>query len=413
MAQSRGTSAEGQAAPLALPPALAGSLAALWSVTTTVLTTGVLFVVAWVFSSDPAAEAADAFGAAMGLWLLSHNIPITAVSLSISLPPLLVSALYLLVNRTFAKRSVRATRVFSLAGVLLQVLAYAFTYGVLAVVLALLFNSRVAANSSTAFLAGLVWGLVGGTLGVLAERAPAVAESAEYKSAGSSAQSAPRERVPRELVAEALSKVPDVVRQALAAGVRTVFWLGFASIALTLALLIWRYREVDNIISVLASTQPQSIELWALLVAYLPVMAIWVLSALVGPGVTVGGATLSLVSQTLGPLPALPFLALLPAALPSWATALWLLPMVAAGLGGWRLTTILASRSVADRVLAVLIAALTAAVVSALLLWLARGDLGAGRFLGNGPAVALGALSVFGSTSLVLGALSWARRKRD
>lgn len=103
-------------------------------------------------------------------------------------------------------------------------------------------------------------------------------------------------------------------------------------------------------------------------VLYLPNLAIHTAAVLMGSEFHFGEAQLSLFGTTLVPLPPLPILGFLPASLPTWAPAALIIPALAAVFLLWR-----APR---PHWFTALGAALSSALIFAVALWLASGQLG-------------------------------------
>ncbi|MEY4322748.1 MAG: hypothetical protein RL410_529, partial [Actinomycetota bacterium] len=108
---------------------------------------------------------------------------------------------------------------------------------------------------------------------------------------------------------------------------------------------------------------------------FLPTVAIWFSALLIGPGFVVGGGSaVTLITQVVGPLPAVPFLTLIPTHLPWLARLLLVLPALAAFLlGNIKVKP-------AEQLSFVIAASLTTAVINTWLSTLASGALGIGRF---------------------------------
>lgn len=140
----------------------------------------------------------------------------------------------------------------------------------------------------------------------------------------------------------------------------------------------------------------------------LPVLAVWALSYLLGPGFSVGGDTMfTPVGIESGPLPLVPVLGVLPE--PGSVAAE--LPFVVGvgilvgALGGWWLSRRTRSLSLPTALGAGLLAVFGAVLVLMLLGWLAAGGIGAGAmsFLGPDPVqMAIAATWQLGSGALVV-----------
>jgi hypothetical protein len=142
----------------------------------------------------------------------------------------------------------------------------------------------------------------------------------------------------------------------------------------------------------------------------IPNLVLWAGAVLAGPGFAIGtGTSVSLSSVTLGPLPAVPVLAALPAAGPWPWTALLLLavPVSAGVLAGVLVVRARHPRDLVGQVVQALGSGGSAGVVMVLLIWLSGGPAGPGRLAGVGPSAllvgaAFGAEVVLGAVVTVL-----------
>ncbi|QSB04786.1 DUF6350 family protein [Natronoglycomyces albus] len=129
---------------------------------------------------------------------------------------------------------------------------------------------------------------------------------------------------------------------------------------------------------------------WAvglLCLLYLPNIAIWSATYIIGPGFAVGDGTIVQVTDvTLNPLPPLPWFAALPAEpLHEYGTALLGLPLVIGALLGILLTYRSPDLRLPRVITAALIAALTTGALIAVLSWAASGSTGTGLLAQLGP----------------------------
>lgn len=123
--------------------------------------------------------------------------------------------------------------------------------------------------------------------------------------------------------------------------------------------------------------------------AALPNLAVWAASFLAGPGFAVGaGTTVSPAAVSLGPLPAVPVLAALPApgALPGSALLALAVPLAAGAVAG---TLVVRARGAGSgrwpAVLDTVLAGVLAGTAFAVLAWLSAGAVGPGRLAVAGP----------------------------
>jgi hypothetical protein len=165
-----------------------------------------------------------------------------------------------------------------------------------------------------------------------------------------------------------------------------------ASAALVFSLrLAFSYVDVVSLSQQLHVDGTGLLVLFLVNVAYLPVMLMWTLSWIIGPGFSIGiGSSVSTISTQLGPVPSLPILGMLPTGSNPWALAivnLILLSGVLAAIGVLRQhrreggsKPHLRELSVSVGVAAALVGFVTVAGM-----WLATGAMGPGRLMQTGP----------------------------
>lgn len=151
---------------------------------------------------------------------------------------------------------------------------------------------------------------------------------------------------------------------------------------------------------------------------YLPTLLVWSASWLAGPGFALGaGTAVSPAGTSVGVVPGIPVLGLVPANSSMWMLVAVLLPIACGALAGW----IVRSRLVWERVgtgiwprtaIAVGIAAVSAGVV-ALAAVLASGSIGPGRLSEVGPAAGPFALAIGIEVLIGAGILLLTPRHRD
>jgi len=151
---------------------------------------------------------------------------------------------------------------------------------------------------------------------------------------------------------------------------------------------------------------------------YLPTLLVWSASWLAGPGFALGaGTAVSPAGTSVGVVPGIPVLGLVPANSSMWMLVAVLLPIACGALAGW----IVRSRLVWERVgtgiwpraaIAVGIAAVSAGVV-ALAAVLASGSIGPGRLSEVGPAIGPFALAIGIEVLIGAGILLLTPRHRD
>jgi len=244
-------------------------------------------------------------------WLLGHAHEITVGSTRIAMVPLgmtLVAAWLLARAACWAGRASRASRPGQLAGVV-GPCALAYSLVVLAVaVLPSGGDAQVGLLRGPPVTVGLA--LVASTVGAV-------------RASGSAA-----------LLTDRLPAVAVPVLRGCAVG--TLVLLGSASIVLAAALGF----HVEALRLVLAALDPgpfAGVLLVLLCLAVLPNMVLLTLAVVLGPGASVGAATsITLTSVSVGPLPAIPWLAAVPGSggQPAFVSALAALPALAGRVAG-------------------------------------------------------------------------------
>lgn len=148
---------------------------------------------------------------------------------------------------------------------------------------------------------------------------------------------------------------------------------------------------------------------------YLPVLVIWAVAFVAGPGFALGtGTAVSAAGTQLGVVPGIPLLGALPESTSPWLYVLVLLPVAAGALAGWIIRSRLPrqAESAGVQVTLTLGIAAAAAGMVALLCVLGSGSLGPGRLAEVGPAPGAVALAVGIEVALGAGILLLAPRSR-
>ena len=201
--------------------------------------------------------------------------------------------------------------------------------------------------------------------------------------------------------------VPALIGRGTAAALAGVIGAGALLAGVTIAL---RGGQV------VALSQSANLDLMGVVVLgiaqlfWLPVLVVWAIAFMAGPGFALGaGTAVSPAGTELGVVPGIPLLGVLPESASPWLFVLVLLPVGAGAFAGW----IMRSRMRSDRepaamrlVLTVAVAALSAAG-AALLCVLASGSIGPGRLAEVGPdpgpvALAVGLEIAVGAGILLL-----------
>ncbi len=269
-----------------------------------------LGLVGW-FASDAGThgDTRDALRVGADAWLLGHGAQLVLADATVSLVPLGLTAFSGYVAFRLGRWATLTSAPEDLAGTGLAAVVLAGLYGVVAVVTAVLASLQTAeVTLGRAFVGGFLVGLLGGGSGLLAT-----------SQAGAGLR----------------ARVPETVR-AVAVGALSVLLLVLAAgAALVVVALLLDLGEAANVLSRL-HPDAAGAGLYTVVVAGVAPNAALLGSAyLLGPGFAVGTGTLvSPAMVVLGPVPAFPLLAALPAtgAGPAWATALVGVPVLLAAM---------------------------------------------------------------------------------
>lgn len=182
---------------------------------------------------------------------------------------------------------------------------------------------------------------------------------------------------------------------------------GLASLLLTINLGM-HWVDISNVYQQLRPGPIGSAVLTLGQLGIMPNLVLWTLSWITGGGFMLGvGSTISPLETTVGPLPAIPVFAALPAGELTYAWAFMLLPVLAGFMAGWyflrvgenhfddwislRIRSRWISLGLSTVVLGIAVGA-TAGILSLGGSWLASGSLGIGRFTEIGPNILMTAL---------------------
>jgi len=199
-------------------------------------------------------------------------------------------------------------------------------------------------------------------------------------------------------------RLPPWARAGWAAGTRTVGWLLLAGLLLVVLVVVVRFDRIAGLYDVLSPGLLGGVVLTGVQVLYLPNLAVWGVSWMAGPGFGIGAdSSITLTTAEPGLMPLIPLLGALPEPGPLPAvTRIALLVPVLAGVYLERRAGRGVGSDPLDRALAAAAGALVAGVLTALLAAMAGGSLGSARLSAVGaPAVLLGAML---GGELVLGA---------
>ena len=381
--------------PPELPPSVAGSalLAAAQAAGASLTTVLVPVVVTWVATTGGAATWADVVRVSLDLWLAGQHTGLVVpgghlglMPLGLSLAPLL--ACWYAGRRLARVLDPRGDRIAAGASIarpamppLRALVAFAAAYALLAGLAASLAAMPTARPIvPQAVLGAGITAALAGTLG-----------AAGYRHGGV-----------RAAVSAALSRLPEQVERVLRPAVAAVAVQLLAGMLVLVTLIVLQRDRVLALHRALHPDAAGSLVLVLLQVALLPNLGIWVASALAGPGFALGtGTAVSVLSVTLGPLPAVPVLGALPATgpLPAPVRAVLTVGVLAGVVAGVVL------RRGGDRgwvvtLLEVPAVGLASGAVFAAAAWLAGGPAGPGRLAVAGPRVAQAAGALAGEVSI-------------
>lgn len=336
----------------------AGVPAAAWAAVAGFVTVAVPVLLVWAADSRSTAGAGAALRTVAQVWLLAHGAALHLPSGVVGLVPLGLLALPLLLLQRAARHAATTHAVTTLGDAARLACGVAGPYALaLTVVAGLARGGGVRPDAVQALVGASLLGLLGAGTGVL-------------RGSG--------------LLPALRSAVPTRLRRAgppAAAALLTLLGAGALLVAGSLALHLHRARELAG-----ASSPGLVGGLGLMLVGLVlaPGAAVWGACWLAGPGFSVGaGTAVGPFAVHLGPVPAVPLLAALPAGPPPRALAVLALAVpVLAGVLAARLAGRRAGASWTDALLA---GPLAGAVV-ALLAAVSAGPLGDGRLRTLGPA---------------------------
>jgi hypothetical protein len=386
------------AAPAQRPLAIGAAVAGIASAGVVLAALMVVALVGW-FASEEGTHGTtrDALRIGTDAWLLGQgahlHLATGSVSATLTAVPLGLTLLCLWVAHRSGRWAARTSAVEDARTLALGALVMSGLYAVLALVCALLASTPTAeAGLLTSFAGAFAVSLVGGGSGLLRESRDTV----DWR-----------------------ALVPEPVRAvALGAVASTLLMCAAASVLLAVALLL-DLGTAANVLSRLHADAAGGLLYTVLVAAVAPNAVLLTGSYLLGPGFAVGSGTIvSPGLVELGPVPAFPLLAALPAegTPPAWLAALVAAPVVAAVLG----TVLMLRRHPALTYESGALRGLGAGVCGGLLLTaliaLAGGSVGPGRMADVGAdlvgtlvaaTVAMGVGGLFSGVA----ATWWARRR--
>lgn len=332
------------------------ALAALGPIVVSYLGLAALAALVTVTAAGTSASAAGAFGVAVPLWLVAHQVPLQVSGAPLSVLPLAATVgLAALVARSCAAAMRRLGDQSS----------WAHAGGPLVAVVA---GSHAVLGVLGAALLSPAGGVDARPVSALLGCAALAGGSAALGVAGSC-----------RTAALLLARLPGPVGSGLRAAASAVVGLLAAGALLLLGALLVAAGTVHDLLVALAPDAGSGLGLMLLSAAYLPNAVLGALAWCTGPGVGIGALHTSPLALTGGAVSPLPLLAVLPRVPPpSWAVVVFALPLAVGTSVGW--TCAGAHARLGDRLRAVTVAAGSAGLVCGMLAVSASGRLGSGTF---------------------------------
>ena len=361
--------------PLALSAGLAGLAASLGTMVGCML----LAVVGW-YSADAGAHGTtnDALRIGADLWLVGHGSGLSLGGVPLGLVPLSLTALLAYVVWRCARRAGRTSEpphddrsVLGAAGVLTG------AHLVVAVVTCVAVTSEAAGPGLGRTIIGAL--LVAGVPGLLGL-------------ASGTGRLGPW-----------VDRVPGWVRAVASGAAATVRVLLFAALLLVVASLLLHAGDVTRLFQQLGMGAGDVVVYTVACLALAPNAVLLGASYLLGPGFAVGtGTIVSPGAVALGPLPAFPLLAALPAVgpTPSWAMGVLAIPVLAAVVGAVRSQRAYAVTAYDSAALRGFGGGFVAALATTVLVALAGGPMGTGRLADIGASTGEVLVAAVASMSL-------------
>lgn len=313
--------------------AVGAAVAGLASAAAVLLGCLALALVGW-FASDAGSHGTtrDALRVGADGWLLAQGASLRLTTgqtvTTVTAVPLGLTLLCLWVAHRCGRRAAARCTVEDARALLLGVVVLSGVHGLVALVTAVLASTADARPSLTgAFAGGFLVAAVGGGSGLLVGSRSAAARRHRPDGRGRPDQ---RDR------SDLLSAVPETVRAVVTGAAATVLALVAAASVLLTAALLLDLGSAANVLSRLHAGVSGGVFATVLVAAVAPNAVLLTGSYLLGPGFSVGTGTLvSPGAVLLGPVPAFPLLAALPAegTPPGWLSALVVAPVAASVVG--------------------------------------------------------------------------------
>ncbi len=345
----------------ATPPLLVAAAAGVWAAVLGLIGVTVLVLLGWVASDHGSSSTPDAFRGALRVWLAAHRASFDLGGARLTLVPLGLSLLPLALIVPAGRWVARATGTATLreAGSCAAAIAVAYS-AVVAALSPLASSGRVEVHAVTALGWSLLLAALGAGVGLV--RAADLGD---------------------DLAALLPPRVRLAVRAASAGSCAVV---AFAA-ALVAALLAGHLVVVADLAASLRPGWVGGVLLLLIGMCAVPTLVLWALAVIVGPGFAVGtGTSVAVTGVSLGAVPALPVLGVLPSAeLPAPLRALPLLVVLAGVLVGVLVARGEPQASLRDGALLAVGSGVLAGAALGLLTSLSAGSLGSHRLAEVGP----------------------------
>ena len=319
---------------LAWPLPLAALIASAWAWVITIFAAIFLTSLIWITTADSSTDYANSIYASFAVILLAHSIPVAAGGLAFSIPPLVLTFISMWLLKKATQWAVRSSLITNLAGVLILIGSMMVSYAVLALIVSTFAATVADINASRVLIHSGLWALAGTLWGIL--RSPGEigpAEKRNYTNAGERTNFVVKPQSPHSLLVNLWRSTPSAFQFGFAFAIRSLLIQIMIAFAFAATIFVFTLNDMYDIISLVATDTMSTIVMVLSFVLFIPNITIWYLSLLIGPGVVVGGGSaITLITQAVGALPALPMFVVIPHSLPWIARLLIVVPVLSAFL---------------------------------------------------------------------------------
>jgi hypothetical protein len=283
------------------PPLVAGAFAASVAIVIGYILTLGFIMAAWLFAAHGSESTLQVLRAAGVAWQVLHSVPIEIGTTAIGVLPwgfLIVPAVILWKVTQWALKSAQPKTAFEFVRVALSIsMIYSIFAGLISLV-------STTADLGTSLLSSMIHALLVSltvTIMCIVSYAPS-----------------------RTIITDALPNL-------LVSGIRPAFisfgLLFIAGSLLTSVSLILNWEQVRAVTTLMAPGFIDGFFMTLLEIGYLPVVSIWAMSYLLGPGVVLGGGIVNPETANPGALPAFPLLSILPSEPVAFSSYFILIPI--------------------------------------------------------------------------------------